>query len=269
MVAFPCAKINIGLNIVAKRPDGFHNIESVFYPIGLSDVVEAVPTNSGIAMGFSGIPIPGEGNDNLCVQAYHMLAADHPLGGVQAHLHKVIPIGAGLGGGSADASFFIQLLDGMFGLGLSVTQQRNYAARLGSDCPFFIDPQPTYVTGRGEVLNPIALDLSGYYLVLVYPGIHVTTAEAYAGIVPTAQAISLPEKIAIPVEEWQYGVANDFEQSIFKQYPEIAAVKDQLYAKGAVYAAMSGSGSSVYGLFHETTDLRECFPNYQVWQELL
>jgi 4-diphosphocytidyl-2-C-methyl-D-erythritol kinase len=274
MLTFPNAKINIGLNIVEKREDGFHNIESVFYPIGLNDVLEVIEnTEAGaerITFTSSGIEIPGDARDNLCCFAYHLIAADYPLPNVKVHLHKHIPIGAGLGGGSADAAFFIRLLNEKFELGISWGEMHHYARQLGSDCSFFISNKPAFAEERGDQYESILLDLSNYHIVLVYPGIHINTAKAYSGVKPKKPVRSLEEDIQnLPLAQWKDQIHNDFEDSIFPQFPEIKNIKNKLYSKGAVYASMSGSGSSVYGVFEQAVDLKREFPDCFVFQGAL
>lgn len=254
MIVFPNCKINLGLHILRKRADGYHDLETVFYPVRFTDILELIPerttTDQPVNYAQSGLDIQGNPLDNLCVKAYLLLKKDYPaLPPVKMHLHKVIPTGAGLGGGSADAAFTLQLLNDYFKLGLSTDQLLHYALSLGSDCPFFILNKPAYATGRGELLEPVSVDLTGYTLVIINPGIHIPTAQAFAGIRPAQPERSLKEIIALPVSSWADELINDFEKPIFYQYPEIAAIKDELYRAGAVYASMSGSGSTVYGLF--------------------
>jgi 4-diphosphocytidyl-2-C-methyl-D-erythritol kinase len=254
MIVFPNCKINLGLHILRKRADEYHDLETVFYPVRFTDILELIPdrstTDQPVTYSQSGLEIQGNPLDNLCVRAYQLLKKDYPaLPPVKMHLHKVIPTGAGLGGGSADAAFSLQLLNDYFKLELSTDQLLHYALSLGSDCPFFILNKPAYATGRGELLKPVSVDLTGYTLVIINPGIHVPTAKAFAGIRPALPEKSLKEIIAQPVSSWAEELVNDFEKPIFYQYPEIAAIKDELYRAGAVYASMSGSGSTVYGLF--------------------
>ena len=254
MIVFPNCKINLGLHILRKRADEYHDLETVFYPVRFTDILELIPdrstTDQPVTYSQSGLEIQGNPLDNLCVKAYQLLKKDYPaLPPVKMHLHKVIPTGAGLGGGSADAAFSLQLLNDYFKLELSTDQLLHYALSLGSDCPFFILNKPAYATGRGELLKPVSVDLTGYTLVIINPGIHVPTAQAFAGIRPAQPERSLKEIIAQPVSSWAEELVNDFEKPIFYQYPEIAAIKDELYRAGAVYASMSGSGSTVYGLF--------------------
>ena len=273
MISFPNAKINIGLNITEKRPDGFHNIESAFYPIALTDALEIVEnTDKGvpqISMSFSGIAIPGDASDNLCVKAYHLIAKDYPLPKIKVHLHKHIPIGAGLGGGSADAAFFIRLLNDKFELGLAWGEMHHDARQLGSDCSFFISNKPAFVEGKGEQYESIQLNLSGYYIVLIYPNIHINTAKAYSGVKPKSPLRSLEADLKLPVEQWKDFVHNDFEDSVFVQFPELKSIKEQLYTEGALYAAMSGSGSTIYGIFKEGVDLKDKFAGCFVWESLI
>ena len=266
MVSFPNAKINLGLYITGKRRDGFHNLESVFYPVPWRDVLEMVRTEK-TSFQSTGLAIPGAPTENLCLKAYTLLRKDFQLEPVQIHLHKIIPIGAGLGGGSADAAFALKLVDELFELYLDDSILEEYAAKLGSDCPFFIGNQPVLATGRGEVFEEIKLDLSGWHAVLVNPGIHIGTKEAYAGITPKPAPISLKEVLETkPVKEWKGVVANDFEESIFANHPSIGELKEALYAAGSDYASMSGSGSTVFGLFEKAPTLPTFPKEYQVWQ---
>jgi 4-diphosphocytidyl-2-C-methyl-D-erythritol kinase len=257
MICFPNIKINLGLHVINRRTDGFHNIETVFYPVKFQDALEIIEnyddlTESKVIFGSSGIPIEGNMEDNLIVKAYNLLDKDLTLPAVKAHLHKMIPMGAGLGGGSSDAAHMIILLNQKFGLNLSNDQMKAYAAQLGSDCAFFIENKPAYVFGRGQELEPISVDLSGHYIVLLYTGIHSSTALAYSNV--NLREVLDPEKslrklLQLPVEEWRGVVENDFEPSVFEAYPLLAEMKNGLYEQGAVYASMSGSGSSIFGLF--------------------
>jgi 4-diphosphocytidyl-2-C-methyl-D-erythritol kinase len=252
MITFPNAKINLGLHIVEKRPDGYHNLETVFYPINLQDALEVkVLENSEqpYKLHVSGTAIEGNAEDNLVVKAYQMLKADFPMPPIDIHLFKHIPTGAGLGGGSADCAFMLKLLNEKFNLSLTAEALETYAARLGADCAFFVRNTPVFASGIGNVFEPIDLSLKGYHIVLVKPDIHVSTKDAYAGVTPKRPEVSLKEVIRQPLETWKECLKNDFESSIFTRFPEIAAIKDKLYDLGAVYAAMSGSGSAVYGIF--------------------
>lgn len=273
MIYFPNAKINIGLNIIEKRPDGFHNLETVFYPVSWCEPLEVIVAGKENNMGgatikfeSSGIPISGDSRSNLCVRAYNLLSADFALPPVDMHLHKVLPIGAGLGGGSADAAFTIKILNDLFQLHLSAEKMQGYARQLGSDCAFFIENKPVLAYERGDVFVPVGLNLSGYYIALVKPPVHISTAEAYAGIHPRKPERSLKELIQLPVEQWKDVVMNDFEASIFTKYPQIETIKKELYSLGAIYASMSGSGSCVYGLFSDKTNLKSAFQTCEVWE---
>ncbi len=256
MIAFPNAKINIGLNVIARRGDGYHTIETVFYPIKINDVLEIVEADQ-LNFQTSGIAIPGYANENLCLKAYDLLRKDFDLPFITIHLHKNIPIGAGLGGGSADAAFFIRLLNDKFELGLSLVQMENYARELGADCTFFLHNRPVFAFGKGDEFEAIHLSLSSYYLVLVMPGAHVSTGEAYRGVKPALPDESLKELIQLPIEAWRNAIKNDFEDSVFNNHPEIRGVKAALYESGALYASMSGSGASVYGIFKKEVKLPE------------
>jgi 4-diphosphocytidyl-2-C-methyl-D-erythritol kinase len=248
MIVFPNAKINIGLNVVEKRPDGFHNIESIFYPVlELFDVLEVIISDK-LKFTSSGISIPGNNQDNLCLKAYHLIKTDFDVAPVHIHLHKVIPIGAGLGGGSSDAAFTLKVLNQLFELNLTDEQLINYARKLGSDCAFFIKNEPVYAFGKGDEFEPITLDLSKFDVRIEYPNIHVGTAEAYAGVKPKKSEINLKEVIQLPISEWRNKLKNDFEDSIFPNHPQIKALKEQFYSEGALYASMTGSGSAVFGL---------------------
>ncbi|MEM9674186.1 MAG: 4-(cytidine 5'-diphospho)-2-C-methyl-D-erythritol kinase [Cyclobacteriaceae bacterium] len=283
MVVFPNAKINLGLHIVSKRADGYHNLETCFVPVPLKDILEIIETERspddqhvGGSPRFtsSGLDIPGDPKDNLCVKAYQLLQADLDLPPVQMHLHKIIPMGGGLGGGSSNASFALQCLNEIFDLGLNAQTLENYASQLGSDCPFFIRNQPVLATGTGNKFQDITIDLSGNYIALVFPKIAVATAEAYAGVVPRQTADSPSTSLAELLQnysptEWKDTVINDFENSVFRKYPELAEIKNQLYQAGAYYASMSGSGSTLYGMFDHNPDLGSLETYYQTWKETL
>lgn len=264
MIAFPNAKINIGLNITAKRADGYHNLETIFYPVKINDALEAI-TAPQMDFTFSGINIPGNAETNLCMRAYELVKNDHQLPELKIHLHKHIPIGAGLGGGSADAAFFIKLLNQQFDLGLSVEAMQNYARRLGADCAFFIENKPVYAFDKGDQFEAIELNLEKYCIVLVMPPVHVSTAEAYAGITPAASEYSLKDLIRLPVKQWRNRIKNDFELSVFNKYPQIEKLKNALYDAGALYASMSGSGASVFGIFEAPPLLNYLEKDHQVF----
>ncbi len=267
MLAFANAKINIGLNVTEKVADGYHNIQTVFYPIKLNDVVEITDAES-ISCQVSGIDISGNPEDNICYKAFQLIQKDYNIPAQQITLLKQIPVGAGLGGGSSDAAHLIKLIDKKFNLGLTVPEMQSYAAALGADCAFFIENKPVYAYGRGDQFMPVTVDLSGYQIVLVKPEIHVSTAEAYAGMIPQPNAEDLPELIAQPVASWKGQVNNDFEKMVFAKYPAISDIKNELYAAGALYAAMSGSGSSVYGIFEHPVSVPELEINNKVYYNL-
>lgn len=267
MIVYPNCKINLGLRILEKRTDGYHNLETIFYPIPLSDILEIIenpdPENSpNFPLSTSGLPIQGTPSSNLCVKAYKLLKKDFPkLPWVRVHIHKVIPIGAGLGGGSSNGAFALTTYNQVFNLNISAEKLAEYAAELGSDCPFFISNKPSYAKGRGELLEPIQLDLSAYTFVVVNPGIYINTGDAFRDIKPAFPEKSLTEIIKAPLERWKDELVNDFEIPIFKKYPEIAAIKDDLYVAGALYASMSGSGSTVFGIFRKDKPLTLPFPS--------
>ena len=249
MIHFPNCKINLGLSILAKRTDGYHELETVFYPIALKDALEIIPSDT-LQLTSSGIPVPGDTTQNLCLKAYHLLKKDFPqLPPVQMHLHKHIPMGAGLGGGSSDGSAALVVFNKLFSLGLSTTQLIDYASQLGSDCPFFILNKACHATGRGELLSPIPLDLSSYQFVLVHPGKHISTAWAFQQLTPHTKPESIESIISKPIGEWKNQLFNDFEIPVFKAEPTLAHIKNELYHLGAIYASMSGSGSSLFGIF--------------------
>ena len=249
MLTFPNAKINLGLNITAKRKDGYHDIASCFYPIPLKDALEIIPAEI-FSFEITGLRIPGSTNDNLILKAYELLKADYQLPPIEIMLHKNIPMGAGLGGGSADGAFMLSLLNDYFNLKISIKNLASYALLLGSDCPFFIENKPKLVSGRGEIFEDITLDLSGYYLALMYPDIHISTAEAYQGVKPQQAEISIKELLQhYPIGEWKGKLINDFERGIFEKYPQLYTIKNKLYDAGALYASMTGSGSTIFGIF--------------------
>lgn len=279
MITFPNAKINLGLNIVEKRSDGYHNLETVFYPIPLLDALEiqqrvhgadnpsdiVMPqgaqanrtVTSDYTLKIAGTPIAGNSEDNLIIRVYRMLQQDFQLPDINIYMYKHIPAGAGLGGGSSDAAFMLRMLNEKFRLGISEEEMEHRIATLGADCAFFIRNRPVFATGIGDRMEPVDLSLKGYYLLLVKPDIFISTKEAFARIHPQKPEISIREIISRPVTEWTGLLVNDFENSIFPNHPEIAAIKDKLYDLGAVYASMTGSGSSVYGLFEHPIEHAE------------
>ena len=258
MITFPNAKINLGLNIVERRPDGYHNLETIFYPIKLQDALEVNRLEHAevpYKLRVSGANLHGSPEDNLVVKALNLLRQHHSgILPVDIHLFKHIPTEAGLGGGSADCAFMIKLLNEKFRLGLSVKEMEQYAAQLGADCPFFIQNQPVFASGTGNIFEPIELTLKEYHLVLVKPDTPISTKEAFSNIHPKHPEVSLKEIATQPIENWKGLMKNDFEESIFPCHPEIAAIKDKLYDLGAVYASMTGSGSAVYGIFKQPVE---------------
>lgn len=260
MINFPIAKINLGLNVVSKREDGYHNLETVFYPVPIKDALEVFqmderfPSDVRCDLKVTNLFIDGDEQKNLVVKAYNMIAQDYELPRVHVHLYKHIPTQAGMGGGSSDCAYMIRLLNEMFSLGMSDETMINYAARLGADCAFFIKAKPAYAEGIGERLQPISIDLSGYKMLVVRPNIPVSTKEAFSLITPQIPKKNCLDIIRQPIETWKDELVNDFERSVFAIHPEIGMLKDKMYETGAVYAAMSGSGSSVFGLFRDTPD---------------
>lgn len=274
MICFPGAKINLGLNIVEKRADGFHNIETVFYPIPWCDALEAVENkqykakDKKLQLHVSGNSIEGKTEDNIISKTYQLLDENYRLPPLLVHLHKVIPMGAGLGGGSSDGAFFIKLLNEKLNLNLNLVQQLNYAKQLGSDCAFFIENKPVFATGKGDVFTPIDLNLSWYCIVVIYPNINSNTARAYKEVIPAKSINNIQSIISSGIKIWKKGLFNDFEKPIFAGYPELEKIKGSLYAQGALYAAMSGSGSAVYGIFEKDVDIKELVlsRNYKIWK---
>ena len=262
MINFPIAKINLGLNVVSKRDDGYHNLETVFYPVPIKDALEVFPMEDGFPsdvrcdLKVTNLFIDGDEQKNLVVKAYNMIAQDYELPRVHVHLYKHIPTQAGMGGGSSNCAYMIRLLNEMFSLGMSDEKMIGYAARLGADCAFFIKAQPAYAEGIGEKLQPISIDLSGCKMLVVRPNIPVSTKEAFSLITPQVPKKNCLDIVRQPIETWKDELVNDFERSVFAIHPEIGRLKEMMYEQGAVYAAMSGSGSSVFGLFSDTPDER-------------
>ena len=264
MICFPNAKINLGLHVVSRRPDGYHCIETVFYPVPLCDALEIVPAEA-FSFHTYGLAIDGPADDNLVMRALAAMRQQVDIPPVAIHLKKTIPFGAGLGGGSADAAFMLKLLRDYASLSLTDGALERIAARLGADCPFFVRNRPVMATGIGDVFSPANVSLAGYRIAIVKPAVSVSTREAYAAIRPAASAVPLDEIISRPVTEWRDALKNDFEAPVFALHPAIGAIKAQLYAAGAAYAAMSGSGSAVFGLFDGEPSL-PAFTDCFVWQ---
>lgn len=263
MIDFPCAKINLGLNITEERADGYHNLETVFFPIPICDALEIktmderFPSNVACDLKVTGNNVCCNENDNLIVKAYNMIAADFEIPRVHAHLYKNIPSEAGLGGGSSDAAYMIRLLDQRFRINIGNAEMEKYAARLGADCPFFITAEPSYAEGIGEILSPVNItdnNLEGYSLVVVKPQIAVSTKEAFSNITPRKPLMCCREIVAQPIETWKDALCNDFEESVFGIYPQLNDIKNRIYTLGAAYAQMSGSGSSLFGIFKSDVD---------------
>jgi 4-diphosphocytidyl-2-C-methyl-D-erythritol kinase len=248
MINFPSAKINLGLNVLFKRDDGYHELETLMIQLPFHDVLEILPA-SNFDFIQSGIKVEGDMESNLCVKAFRLIQENHSISNVYMHLEKIIPMGAGLGGGSADAAFVLRALDNMFELNLPDEKLQGYAAQLGSDCPFFIIDKPQIAKGRGEILSTVDFSLKGYYLKLINVGIHVSTKEAFSAIEFSKNEKSIEEIIHQPIQTWKSELKNDFETTVFEIYPELAKIKENLYSEGAIYASMSGSGSTMYGIF--------------------
>lgn len=252
MLQFPNAKINLGLYVTGKRPDGYHQIESIFYPVPFNDILEIVESNN-FSLQITGKPI--EGDDNILTKAFRLLKNKFAIPDVSVHLHKTIPMGAGLGGGSSDAAFFLKMINEKFNLRIPVQKLKELAAELGSDCIFFVENVPSYVSGRGEITEPVNVSLSGYYLLIVNPAVHITTSDAYKNIIPAMLPFNLKIKIeSTPLSDWKMLLENCFEKNVFVLYPLLDKIKQELYSNGAIYASMTGSGSCLYGIFKDCPD---------------
>ena len=260
MITFPNAKINIGLHVVSKRPDGYHNLETIFYPVQLSDALEMVEAKE-TKLSFSGIKIDGQPEKNLVYKAWELLRTDFDIPPVHFHLHKAVPFGAGLGGGSSDAAFALKMMNDYFSLNLANKQLANYASQIGADCTFFIYNKPVFAEGIGNQFSTVNIDLSDYKIVIIKPEFGVSTPDAYRNIKPAEAKFDLKQLENIPVEEWKNVVKNDFEKSVFPGYPKIEILKKKLYEMGALFASMSGSGSAVFGIFrHLPTNIDNYIP---------
>jgi 4-diphosphocytidyl-2-C-methyl-D-erythritol kinase len=272
MILFPNAKINIGLNIFGKRSDGYHNIETVMFPIGICDALEVHESSGGkddISLTTSGISLDVVSENNLIYKAYALLKRDYYLPPVIVHLHKNIPFGAGLGGGSADAVFMLKILNTKFKLNIEDGKLEEYASCIGSDCAFFVKNKPALSSGRGEQLEPIRMNLSGYHLVLVFPQILISTAEAYSCVHVGPPETSLKERINNPVNDWKHLINNNFESGLFTSHPLLRKIKEDFYLSGAVYASLTGSGGALYGLYESEPDPGDWFKDYYIWSEKL
>lgn len=271
MIGFPNAKINLGLKVHERRPDGFHNLESVFIPLKLVDILEVIKNDklddNKSTFYQSGIQLDAMPEQNLVMKAYHLLKSDYDLPSVQIGLHKMIPSGSGLGGGSSDAASMVLMLDKLFNLDLSIEKKQNYLEILGSDCAFFLSNTVSLVRGRGEIFEPIQMDMEGVYLVVIVPNVMISTAEAFRLIKPTSSQYMLLEKLKRPMYEWMSSIFNDFEKVLFPKYPILKEIKRKLYDLGAKYASLSGSGSSIYGLFDSEINPQEHFPGLFTWTE--
>ena len=265
MICFPNAKINLGLNIVSKRPNGYHNIETIFYPVPIKDALEVVESKK-LTFIQTGIPIDAPLEKNLVMKAYNLLNVQYPLPPLDIHLLKAIPFGAGLGGGSADAAFMLKLLNDFCNLNISSTCLEKMSSLLGADCAFFIHNTPLFASGTGNIFEPISLSLKDYYLCLIKPEIIISTSEAYSMIKPSQPKLSLKKLISQPIEEWKDLMVNDFEKNVFIRHPVIEAIKNTLYEEGAIYASMSGSGSSVFGIFKTPVCIKDKFSSCFVWE---
>jgi len=268
MLVFPNCKINLGLQIVSKRADGFHNIESVMVPVGWTDMLEIIPAKTN-SFFIAGNNIGCKVENNLCYKVYELLKKEFDLPPVSLYLYKKIPHGAGLGGGSSDAAFTLKTLNELFSLGLNTEILLSYAAKLGSDCPFFITNHPSFATGKGDYLLPIDLPIKGLEIAIIKPEIAISTAEAYSSVIPKDAEYSICEILKQNIRTWRQHLKNDFETAVFKKYPELEQIKNKLYDKGALYASMSGSGSAIYGIFEKKVDLKSTFRDLQIWQGCL
>ena len=266
MIRFPQGKINLGLHVLEKRPDGFHNIETVLYPVSLADILEVVVSeDNDLSFTMSGIEIPGNSENNLCIRAYHLVQKKFAIAPVNIYLHKNIPVGGGLGGGSSDAVSMIKILNDLFALRMGTSQMKEIAVELGSDCAFFLEDKPCLAQGRGEILTPVDLDLKGYMIIVVKPGAYCDTALAYANVIPSKTSGSIFDIVQQPISLWSVNLVNDFEENSFIKHPDIKMIKDQFDYSGAIYSSMTGSGSAVYGIFPKTYLPQFHFPGNFVW----
>lgn len=261
MIVYPNAKINIGLNIVRKREDGYHDLETVMYPIPLYDELE-INEAEELSLEVEGIKLEDDGKENIVVRAYRMMAEEYAIKPVKIRLVKNIPSGAGLGGGSADAAFMLKALNELYSLGINNDKLRKMASTLGADCALFIENKPMMCKGIGDQMEPVALQLKGYKLILIKPDVNISTADAYRGCKPLQWSTPLEESIKKPICEWKENIKNDFETQVFALYEELAKIKMELYANGAEFALMSGSGSTIYGIT-KSGDIKGLFPTHK------
>lgn len=264
MVVFPFCKINLGLSVLSKRQDGYHNLDTCFYPVRWTDVLEIIITDK-FSFTTSGNVIPGDLEDNLCVKAYQLLSRDFDLAPVSIHLHKIIPSGAGLGGGSSDAAQTLKILDTIFALDIPISKLREYASTLGSDCAFFTQDKAMIGSGRGEILREIDFSLKDNFLVIVKPDVHVSTREAFSGIMPKAPGLPVAEILSLPVAQWKGLLTNDFEETVFRKHPALKSKKERMYEAGATYASMTGTGSAIFGIFESETEVSAQFHGDVIW----
>jgi 4-diphosphocytidyl-2-C-methyl-D-erythritol kinase len=272
MIVFPKAKINLGLRITRKRPDGYHDIETVFYPVSFNDALEFIVTGEHLhkdILTVTGINTGSNPEDNLVIKALRKLREEYSFPFLKVHLHKVIPVGAGLGGGSSNAAFILKAVNRFFDLSIDDIKLKAIALELGSDCPFFIDNVPAFASGRGELLVPVRPVLSGYYIIILNPGVGINTREAYQNCFPGEPSESLLLLTKRSVKKWKELIINDFEEYAFKKYPLIGEIKNELYNSGALFSSMSGSGSSVYGIFSEKPEIPVRFKDFVIWEEIL
>jgi 4-diphosphocytidyl-2-C-methyl-D-erythritol kinase len=272
MIVFPKAKINLGLRIIGKRPDGYHDIETLFYPVGMSDALEFVVSDTRVKkdiLAVSGINTGSDPEDNLVMKTLKKLREKHSFPFLKIHLHKVIPVGAGLGGGSSDAAHLLKTINKYFGLFIDEQDLKISSLELGSDCPFFIDCVPAFGSGRGEILKPVKPFLNGYYLLLLNPMIRINTREAYKNCRPENPSTSLLQLIDRPITEWKELIINDFEDFAFKRHPRIGELKNDLYNSGAIFSSMSGSGSTVYGIFSEKPKLPGKIKDFVIYESVV
>ena len=267
MLVFPNSKINIGLNVIKKRVDGFHDLETIFYPLDLTDMLEFIETEDQTEFSQTGLFIDSPQESNLIIKAYNLIHAKYNLPSIKIHLHKIIPMGAGLGGGSADAAYMLKSLNDYFDLKIGINDLESYAQELGSDCPFFIQNKPVFAQATGNIFTEDKLELKKYFIAIIKPDIHVSTKKAFTDILPAKPKTSLNELIKEPIKEWKNLIINDFEKTVFNLYPEIKSIKDTLYNSGAIYAQMTGSGASVFGIFVNEPELPTNFKKYFTYIE--